>query len=86
MNSGLHYQLSYSLARDIGDIDLAQSPENAYDRKRERSVWEDIPTHRIGGNLIYDLPFGRGKRLLSGGNPIVRAMPKCKSRREVSRA
>jgi len=71
MNSGLHYQLSYTLARDIGDIDLAQSPENAYDRKRERSVWEDIPTHRVGGNFVYELPFGKGKKFLAG-NRIVR--------------
>lgn len=72
MARGFHYQLSYTLARDIGDIDLAQSPENAYDRKRERAVWEDIPTHRVGGNFIYELPFGRGKRWLAGGNRITR--------------
>jgi hypothetical protein len=74
MKSGLHYQLSYTLARDIGDIDLAQSPENAYDRLRERSVWEDIPTHRVGGNVMYELPFGKGKKYLSGANRAVRAI------------
>jgi hypothetical protein len=72
MTNGIHYQLSYTLARDIGDLDLGQSPENAYDRQRERSVWEDIPTHRVGGNFIYELPFGRGKHYLSGANAIVR--------------
>jgi len=74
MSSGVHYQLSYTLARDIGDIDRGDSVENAYDRKRERAVWGDIPTHRVTGNLVYDLPFGKGKRFLSGGNPVTRAI------------
>jgi len=73
MVQGLHYQISYSLSRDIGDLDLGQSPENAYDRKRERAVWADIPTHRITGNVVYELPFGKGKRYLAGANPVVRA-------------
>lgn len=37
-------------------------------------MWGDIPTHRITGNFIYELPAGKGKRYLSGGNPVVRAV------------
>jgi hypothetical protein len=59
--SGLAYQLSWVWARDIGDLERGQSPENAYDRQRERAVWLDIPTHRVTGNLIYELPFGKGR-------------------------
>jgi len=62
---GLYYQVSYVWARDIGDIDRGGSPENAYDRRRERSVSLDIPTHRPTANFIYELPFGKGKRWLS---------------------
>ncbi|MBM3796211.1 MAG: hypothetical protein FJW31_19615 [Acidobacteria bacterium] len=29
-------------------------------------MWLDIPTHRITGNLIYDLPFGKGKKFGGG--------------------
>jgi carboxypeptidase family protein len=64
---GFSYQGSWVWARDIGDIDRGASPENAYDRERERGVWLDIPTHRVTGNIIYELPFGRGKRWLSSG-------------------
>ncbi|MCU1261252.1 MAG: Cna domain protein, partial [Bryobacterales bacterium] len=71
---GLTYQLSYTLARDIGDLERGQSPENAYDRSRERGPWIDIPKHAITGNLIYDLPFGRGKSFLSNGNRFVDAL------------
>jgi hypothetical protein len=60
-------------ARDIGDLERGESPENAYDRRRERSVWLDIPTHRVTGYLLYELPFGKGKRYLSGAHPLLRA-------------
>lgn len=56
---GLAYQASWVWARDIGDLERGQSPEDAYDRRRERSVWLDIPTHRVTGNLIYEFPFGK---------------------------
>ncbi|MEK7409671.1 MAG: carboxypeptidase-like regulatory domain-containing protein [Acidobacteriota bacterium] len=59
---GLGYQVSWVWARDIGDLERGEGPENAYDRHRERAVWLDIPTHRITGNLIYEFPFGKGSR------------------------
>jgi hypothetical protein len=67
-SSGLAYQLSWTWARDIGDLDRGQSPENPFDRRRERGVWIDIPTHRVTGNVIYELPFGKGKPFLSNPN------------------
>jgi hypothetical protein len=60
---GLAYQLSWVWARDIGDVERGDDPvENAYDRGRERAVWLDIPTHRVTGSLIYDLPFASNAR------------------------
>src|SRR5215510_5679508 len=67
---GFSYQGSWVWARDIGDIDRGASPENTYDRERERGVWLDIPTHRVTGNFIYELPFGRSKRWLNSGRAI----------------
>lgn len=62
--SGLFYQASWVWARDIGDLERGQSPENAYDRRRERSVWQDVPTHRITSAVIYELPFAKhGSRI-----------------------
>ena len=62
---GLGYQVSWVWARDIGDLERGETPENAYDRKRERSVWLDIPTHRITGNFTYAFPFGKNSRPLA---------------------
>jgi hypothetical protein len=66
--SGLFLQSYYTLARDIGDLEKGQSPENAYDRRRERAVWQDIPTHRWNATGMYELPVGKGKRILGGVN------------------
>jgi len=68
---GLFFQTHYTLARDIGDLDRNESPENAYDRKRERGVWEDIPTHRWIALGMWELPFGKGKSLLGGANRVL---------------
>jgi hypothetical protein len=64
---GLYFQSSWSWARDIGDMDRGGSPENPFDRRRERAVEMDIPTHRVNVNWIYNFPFGRGQRFLSAG-------------------
>jgi Carboxypeptidase regulatory-like domain len=66
-SSGLLYDFSWTWARDVGDLERDQAPEDAYNIQRERAAWEDIPTHRITGDVIYELPFGRGKKFLSRG-------------------
>src|SRR5947207_4397757 len=74
MARGLYYQLSWTWARDIGDLDRGASGKNAYDRQRERAVWLDIPTHRPSANIVYELPFGKGRPLLSGGGRVLQAI------------
>jgi hypothetical protein len=65
MAKGLHFQSSWVWARDIGDLERGQALENPFDRRRERSVWPDIPTHRFTTNWIYDLPLGKGRPFLT---------------------
>jgi hypothetical protein len=67
MAGGLYFQVGWTWARDIGDLDRGASGEDAYNRRRERAVWLDIPTHRPSGNVIYELPFGKGRRFLNSG-------------------
>jgi hypothetical protein len=68
MAKGLYFQSSWVWARDIGDLNRGASPENPFDRRRERAVWEDIPTHRVTNNWVYQLPFGRGRHWLRDAN------------------
>ena len=71
---GLSYQFSWDWARDIGDLERDWGPEDAYNRARERGVWLDVPTHRITSFVVYDLPIGHGKKLLSGSNRVLDAL------------
>lgn len=65
--NGLEYQADWVWARDLS----YGNPEYAYDLKRERGVTFDIPKHRVSANLIYQLPFGRGKRYLGSAGRAV---------------
>ncbi|HUS06897.1 MAG TPA: carboxypeptidase-like regulatory domain-containing protein [Bryobacteraceae bacterium] len=65
---GLYLQGSWVWARDIGDMNRGEILENPFDRQRERAVISDIPTHRTNVNFIYQLPFGKGRRLLSNAS------------------
>jgi len=71
---GLQFQSSWVWARDIGDLERGQSLENPFDRKRERSVWPDIPTHRFTTNWIYQLPWGRGRPFLTSAGRALNAV------------
>jgi hypothetical protein len=62
---GLSYQLSYARSRDIGDLERSQSSDNAYDGQRKRGSWVDIPTHNVTGDVMWELPQGRGKQFVS---------------------
>lgn len=65
MSKGLYFQASYTLARDIYHLTRGSSPEDAFNRARERAVAQDIPTHRVNVNWVYDLPFGKGRKLFN---------------------
>jgi hypothetical protein len=70
MARGLYFQSSWVWARDIGDMERGESIENPFDRLRERAVSLDIPTHRYTGNMLYQLPFGRGKKWFSSAGRL----------------
>ena len=54
-------------SRMAGRLLAAGYDLTVYNRKRERAVWLDIPTHRVTSNFVWQLPFGRGQRYLSRG-------------------
>jgi hypothetical protein len=74
LSKGIMFQASWVWARDIGDLNQFQLPEDAYNRERERSVWTDIPTHRITAAAVCQLPFGKGRPLMSNANRLVDAL------------
>ena len=74
MARGLQFQSSWVWARDIGDVDAGGGLENPFDRRREVAVSPDIPTHRFTTNVIYQLPFGKGRTFLSSANRAANAI------------
>jgi hypothetical protein len=68
MKKGFAWQAYYTLARDIGDLEHNEQPENAYDRRRERAAWGSLPTHRFSANSIIELPFGKGRKWMNQAN------------------
>lgn len=63
-SQGLFIHSHWTWARDIFDLNDGQSPENPFDRERERSVAAAIPTHRWVTNAIYQIPVGRGRHFM----------------------
>jgi len=78
---GLSLLASYNWSRAHGDIDTdfqeqwwIGNLQDTYNLKQEAKDISDFDiTHIVKGYVIYDLPFGRGKRLLSNINPLTDA-------------
>lgn len=78
-SSGASLLGSYTWAKLISDTDTLTAwlepggglaVQNWYNLRAERSVaLYDVP-HRAVISFIYDLPFGKGKKFLSGVNPV----------------
>lgn len=67
MSGGLWFNVNYTLAKALTDVDLrsysATAQQNQYQRYLERA---DDPNHRrqqLRFSYVYELPFGRGKPL-----------------------
>ena len=83
-SSGLSFLVAYTLAKNIGfpggDIfgDVggggAARGIDTFNRKLEKSIVGSDQTHVLIGSWSYDLPFGRGKRFLSGAGGLTNAL------------
>jgi len=66
-SSGLTVQASYVLSKLLTDSDSGGSePEDQYNRSLEKSIASYDQTHVVKLNYVYELPFGKGRRFLSG--------------------
>ncbi|MGH9340897.1 MAG: carboxypeptidase regulatory-like domain-containing protein [Acidobacteriota bacterium] len=69
--AGLYYQVNWTWAKNIGDVDDAGNIErglvieNAFCRACERGNFQWTPRHRLIANLMWELPFGQGRRFLN---------------------
>jgi hypothetical protein len=66
--SGLTFQSGYTVAKnqsDVGDDGERNTPEDPYNRARDFGNVMFMPRHRWVSNVLYDLPFGKGKPFAS---------------------
>ncbi len=78
-SDGLMFQADYTFSKALSDAPDAQGNNQStlenFRTLRDKSLdyrrSTDDQTHRFVANGIYDLPFGRGRRWLSGSNSIV---------------
>jgi len=79
---GLSMLASYNLSASHGDVDdsfedlYATGPlQDVYNLPLERHTISSFDqAHIVKGYVVYDLPFGRGKALLSSANGVLNAM------------
>jgi hypothetical protein len=68
--AGLTTNISYVLSKLLTDADSYDADNRAadqYNRRLEKSIGQYDQTHSIKVSYVYELPFGRGKRWLTGG-------------------
>jgi hypothetical protein len=69
-SSGLTFQTSYVYSKILTDADNYWPGSQAldqYNRGLEKSIGQFDVTHNFKLGVVYELPFGRGKKHLSGG-------------------
>ncbi len=69
--NGLSFQSSWTWSKAISDVDdldndAGAAIEDPFNRRRERAPQGYSFKHRWATSLVYDLPFGQGRRLGSG--------------------
>jgi hypothetical protein len=78
LSGGLTLDSHYTWSKNITDSHdydaLGGIIQNAYDRRAERGNEETNPRHRWVTNLVYDLPFGKGRPYLSNSNKFAQAI------------
>jgi len=77
---GLYMLASYTFCKTISNVDSEYQyagygpAQNTYNQALEKSVsFEDTP-HNLRVAWVYELPFGKGKKLLNSGPGIVNAV------------
>jgi hypothetical protein len=69
---GLFFQLAYTAAKDTTEtVEWTNAIEDPLNLGRERGRDSATPLHRLTSAVMYDLPFGEGRRWLSNAHRIV---------------
>jgi hypothetical protein len=70
--SGLHYSASYKFAKGITNVEprngganfineISSRTDDRFDTSYQRGQIQAIPNHRVTGNFVWNVPFGRSR-------------------------
>jgi len=71
-SNGLSFQIEYSWNRSLDDVPVVGGPQDPYNARIDRGNSDQIRRHVWTFAGSYDLPFGTGKKFLSGAHPFVK--------------
>ncbi len=71
LSGGLMFEGSYTFARAR---EIEMSHQNSYDIEASWALASYDIAHRFVISYLYELPFGRGRRMASGTSPLVNAL------------
>jgi outer membrane receptor protein involved in Fe transport len=78
LHSGVQYSLNYTWAHAIDDVQdygiWSTAPQDNNNLKGERGNSSDDIRHTVSYSVLYDLPVGKGKRLLGGTQGLLGTM------------
>jgi hypothetical protein len=79
LHQGLYAQLNYTLGKGFTDYipgqDLYDTEyRDIRNHRLDKSLMDFDSTHVLTFNWIYELPFGRGKQLLSSPSPVLQGL------------
>jgi hypothetical protein len=72
-SSGLTGQVSYTYSKNIGLAEAGTVPTNLFNFALDRGPVDADLRHILVTNFVYELPFGRTKRMLTSG-PVARIL------------
>ena len=76
--NGLAFEWNYVLSKLLTDTDNQVegngTTQDQYNRRLEKSIGEYDQTHALKLSTVYDLPFGRGRRLMGSSSRLVHAV------------
>ncbi|PYR58400.1 MAG: hypothetical protein DMF91_17290, partial [Acidobacteria bacterium] len=71
LSNGLMFEGSYTFAKAT---EIGMSHQNSYDLEASWALASYDIAHRFVFSYLYELPFGRGRRMASGTSPLVNAL------------
>jgi len=78
IGKSLLFNMNYTWAKSLSDVDLRSSTpgiqQNQYNRFLERADDGNIRRQQLRFNYVYDLPFGRGQKMLADMHPAANAI------------